>query len=123
MNLHNGNLIKLTVILGITSSLSIANIKSDIKNAPKLATVDNFNPTAFTNKPKEKIKKSSVLKAQRLLKSKGFLNSKPDGIIGFDTKQAVKAYQIEKKLDVTGVLNKETLNAMNLDWSKSNKTY
>jgi peptidoglycan hydrolase-like protein with peptidoglycan-binding domain len=121
MKLFNANLAKLTIILAVTSGLSIANI-----DASPITTgaVDNtFNPTAYTSKPKAKIDKSSVLKAQRLLKSKGMLNSSADGIAGFDTKQAVKEYQIEKKLDVTGILNKETLNAMSIDWEKTNKTY
>ncbi len=131
MKFFNGIPLKLTIIILITSGLCLASMETEsshmnsaVMNSPKVAQMgEDFNPTAYTRKPKATVSKSSVRDAQKLLKSQGFLKSNPDGIVGFETKQAVKAYQIEKKLDVTGVLDKETLNAMNVDWKKGHKTY
>jgi hypothetical protein len=82
--------------LAVTSDFSIANI--DTAPIPTGEVDSTLNPTAYTNKPSTKDNKSVILKSQRLLKSKGMLRSSADGIAGFDTKQAVEEYQIEKNL-------------------------
>ena len=53
-----------------------------------------------------------VKSLQQSLITLGFLNGKPDGIFGNQTKKAVKAFQRSKKLSADGIAGKKTLAAI-----------
>lgn len=53
--------------------------------------------------------------AQEALKTEGFYDGEATGAVNAETKAAIKRYQIRNGLEVTGSLNKETLEALNLD--------
>lgn len=69
---------------------------------------------------------ADVRAAQEQLQRKGFLNEKSDGIYGPATTHAVRAFQKNRELPVSGVIDEETLAALEeehaKDSGKSGKT-
>lgn len=66
----------------------------------------------FTNK--EKGSKGNVVEAiQNRLIELGFLSGKADGDFGSGTEKAVKAFQADRGLEVTGIVDEVTYNALN----------
>jgi hypothetical protein len=56
-----------------------------------------------------KVRKATVIAAQRALKAKGLFKPEPDGAYGPQTMAAVKAFQKGQKLAETGLLDIDTL--------------
>jgi peptidoglycan hydrolase-like protein with peptidoglycan-binding domain len=54
-----------------------------------------------------------VFVLQQMLASAGFLNASPNGYFGYQTRAAVRAFQINNSLSVTGTVNEATRNAVN----------
>jgi peptidoglycan hydrolase-like protein with peptidoglycan-binding domain len=65
-----------------------------------------------TGKATAPITKGKVRQAQAALKKAGFDPGPIDGIMGAKTMAAVRKYQTQKGLEVTGVINAETENAL-----------
>ena len=65
-----------------------------------------------TGKADASITKVKVRQAQAALKKAGFDPGAIDGIMGVKTMAAVRKYQTQKGLEVTGVINAETENAL-----------
>lgn len=68
---------------------------------------------------KEKIKnsdlsKATVKKAQRMLNERGY-DVSVDGFVGNETKKAVMKFQEDKKLEISGMLNMPTLEALGVE--------
>ena len=57
---------------------------------------------------------SIVGQVQRKLKKLGYYESKVDGEIGPGTRAAIRAYQEENKLEVTGQIDKALLGSLEL---------
>src|SRR5262245_42382196 len=55
---------------------------------------------------------NDVLAAQQRLKDRGYYSGRVDGVIGPNTEAALRAYQRDRGLTVTGQLEPETLNAL-----------
>lgn len=66
-----------------------------------------------TDKDPERI--ALVETVQRELTNRGLQIAEIDGIVGEDTTQALKEFQRQKGLAVTGAINQETVEALGLD--------
>jgi len=64
-----------------------------------------------------KSNKSSIAKAQEQLRSMGYYTGKIDGIAGPFTQSAVRNFQRERKLPITGKLDNNTLKAIDTAYS------
>jgi peptidoglycan hydrolase-like protein with peptidoglycan-binding domain len=53
-----------------------------------------------------------VLEAQKLLDQLGFNIGEPDGTLGTKTKNAIRLFQLQSGLEVTGEVTPELLDAM-----------
>jgi len=85
-----------------SDNIEIKRLAARIDKAAEKAALNynNNKPPAFINE--------KIGKYQWLLKNRNYYYKKIDGIIGPDTKMAIKAFQIDEGLTVTGELNKET---------------
>lgn len=63
-----------------------------------------------------KITKSIIKKVQTALKELGYQCGKIDGKLGKTTKKALKEYQEEHNLKVDGIIDKEVLEALDIDY-------
>ena len=57
---------------------------------------------------------STTAQVQRKLKTLGYYDSSVDGAIGPKTRAAIRAYQEENKLEITGQIDKELLTSLGL---------
>ena len=71
------------------------------------ASVSGTDP--FAGKPKVLTDKASIKQTQSLLNDKGYKAGTADGIIGRKTRSAVRAYQKDNKLRVTGTVTDQLL--------------
>jgi len=67
--------------------------------------------------------KGKITKVQEALKNEGYTISSVDGVMGPETRSALKKYQSENGLEESGRLNEKTISAMNikLDDASSNR--
>lgn len=63
---------------------------------------------------KYEISGADVVQLQRKLRSLGYLEGRADGLFNKDTEGAVKRFQYDKGLKVTGVVDRKTLDLLNL---------
>ena len=75
-----------------------------------LLLVINSTPNAFS-----KNSSHTILTAQQILKEKGYDPGKPDGIFGGMTRSALKKYQNDSNVSVTGELDKDTLRTLGIN--------
>lgn len=80
-----------------------------------------YDTASVTNKTsddtgKVKITKSIIKKVQRELNDLGYDCGKVDGVAGKKTKKAVKAYQKDYGLSVDGIIGKELLGSLGIDY-------
>jgi len=66
---------------------------------------------------------ATIRKAQQELKSQGHYAGAIDGVIGSQTAAAIRRFQLERKLKVTGQLNRQTLDALGLTPGSSKPTH
>jgi len=80
----------------------------------------NSAPTAVVDKnsPKEQIRQ-----VQQRLKDLGYYQMTVDGIFGNGTKEAVKAFQRDKKLHADGIIGENTLKALDISFANKAGKY
>src|SRR5690606_2340740 len=80
----------------------------------------NTKSTASTygNNAKTMMNKDMVKEVQEKLKDNNFSVGRVDGIYGPKTRSALMDYQRSEELEVTGRLNRETLDCLGVDSSK-----
>ncbi len=81
---------------------------------PGQARAAATQPTAAGAKPAAHPSRTLVTRAQRVLITEGRLKGKADGKMSPATRSAIRAYQKQKGLKITGTLSAETLARMGL---------
>ncbi len=71
------------------------------------ASVSSSDP--FAGKPKVLADKASIKETQSLLNAKGYKAGTADGIVGRNTRSAIRSYQKDNKLKVTGAVTDQLL--------------
>jgi peptidoglycan hydrolase-like protein with peptidoglycan-binding domain len=93
--------------------------KGTAKGAKKVGegVKDAFDPNEHKSKAAEEKTESSesVVKAQRVLKDKGYYDASVDGLMGPRTEAALRSFQEKEGLTPTGSLNKETRKKLGID--------
>lgn len=82
--------------------------------------------STYGNNSKTMMNKDMVKQVQEKLKDNNFSVGKVDGIYGPKTRSALMDYQRSEDLNVTGRLNRETLDSLGIDssnFSSSNEMY
>lgn len=77
-------------------------------------TVSVDSQTPFTITAEAAYNKATVKKVQEALNKQGYDCGTPDGIMGKKTKAAIKEYQADHDLKVTGTINSKLLNSLNV---------
>lgn len=77
-------------------------------------TVSVDSQTPFTITAEAAYNKATVKKVQEALNKQGYDCGTPDGIMGKKTKAAIKDYQADHDLKVTGTINSKLLNSLNI---------
>ncbi|MEW6349167.1 MAG: peptidoglycan-binding domain-containing protein [Thermodesulfobacteriota bacterium] len=100
------------------SRLSIALVAAIVLAAYSFAGVSFARENVVSKKPTAKsvasLEKSRVKEAQQALIASGF-KMKPSGVLGPQTRRALKQYQKKNGLKVTGRLDKATLGKMGIN--------
>jgi len=94
--------------LSITGAFDIAT-KNSLNN---IVTFTDSNTQEISNTGEIELSKEEKMKYQEILNNAGYDCGKPDGIIGKRTTSAIKEFQKECLLSVTGKLNYETISAL-----------
>lgn len=85
------------------------------EDVPSVFTGDETSQAAvspsdpFAGKPKTLTDKASVKQTQALLNAKGYKAGTADGIIGRNTRSAIRSYQKDNKLRMTGLVTDQLL--------------
>jgi peptidoglycan hydrolase-like protein with peptidoglycan-binding domain len=66
--------------------------------------------------------KEQIMEAQKMLKDKGYYTGEATGKLDPATRAAIRKYQEAEKIKVTGTLNRETLEKMNIALTDKQKT-
>lgn len=77
-------------------------------------TVSVAPQTPFTITAEAAYNKATVKKVQQALNKQGYDCGTPDGIMGKKTKAAIKEYQADHDLKVTGTINSKLLKSLNV---------
>ncbi|MCB9091983.1 MAG: peptidoglycan-binding protein [Halobacteriovoraceae bacterium] len=88
-----------------------------MRNDPVTRTYFNQPSSSMTETQKwqHSFTRSDIMVIQETLAERGFYEDRVDGIIGPKTKTAIREFQTLNDIKSTGVLDRETLNALNLD--------
>jgi hypothetical protein len=84
---------------------------------PDIAVVSN-TPAVVTVQAAS-YSKSTIIKVQKKLNQSGYDCGKADGVVGSKTKAAIKKYQKDNNLKVTGTINSSLLKALNIKETKT----
>jgi peptidoglycan hydrolase-like protein with peptidoglycan-binding domain len=70
-----------------------------------------------TTQQEQNLSKDEIKQAQQALDQKGFKAGEADGVLGPETKSAIKELQQKQKLNATGELDSQTLSALGVSMS------
>ena len=82
--------------------------------APTMAPVRVQNTNAKKRGPVFRANKDQVKQAQAILKQRGFYAGEQTGKLDADTRAGLRKYQAAENIKVTGTLNRQTLEKMNI---------
>ena len=108
--------------LALASALVVASLSASALSAQTSAAPSKPSPSATSHAPAVHAKVDSsksmtwttdqIKEAQEGLAKAGFYKGKPTGQFNADTRKALKRYQKQNKLPVTGRLDNEVLNKL-----------
>jgi hypothetical protein len=75
---------------------------------------NGYEPATYTNQPPEYDTGSRVSDVQRALAREGYYDGPIDGRLGNATRKALRRYQSDHDLDVTGAINRAVIEALQL---------
>jgi peptidoglycan hydrolase-like protein with peptidoglycan-binding domain len=101
---------KLIVSLSILLILPLLSVSASAQGEVKAESAEQF-----------RITEKEVVAVQTELSRRGFYNSKPTGILDRNTRAAVRAYQTETGLQVTGRIDRETYEKLELPYPATGK--
>lgn len=83
-----------------------------------VASANNSSSSSNTMSDKtiRMVEVDTIRSTQRALKDEGY-NVKVDGVLGPNTQQAIREFQTDRELSITGKLNSETLSALDVNSS------
>ena len=91
-------------------------VGEDANSAPLDMTKINFNDGQRANSDakagKAGVTKRNIMEAQRLLNEKGYDVGTPDGRMGSKTQQAIRNFQRDKKIKITGTPTQATMDKL-----------
>ena len=70
----------------------------------------------------QKLSKDEIQQVQQALDQKGFKSGQPDGVLGPETKNAIKEFQQKQGWNATGELDNQTLSALGVSTNGQNAT-
>jgi uncharacterized membrane protein len=97
-------------------SVALTDSQKGVPKPPKPETPDSEKKPPIFRATKDQIKE-----AQALLKGKGFYSGEANGELNEDTREGLRKYQATNEIKVTGTLNRETLEHMNVQLTEKQK--
>jgi peptidoglycan hydrolase-like protein with peptidoglycan-binding domain len=79
-------------------------------------------PPAQQSMQEQNLSKDEIQKIQQALDQKGFKSGQPDGVLGPETKNAIKEFQQKQGWNGTGELDNQTLSALGVSTNGQNAT-
>src|ERR1700731_261088 len=70
----------------------------------------------------QNLSKDEIRQVQQALDQKGFKSGQPDGVLGPETKNAIKEFQQKQGWNATGELDNQTLSALGVSTNGQNAT-
>lgn len=106
------------ILLTLAFSLSIS-----AQNTTSNTTSGSSDPAAVVKekKPVFRATKDQIKQVQAILKERSFYNGEQSGKLDDTTRIGLQKYQLASDLKITGTLNKETLEKMNIPLTDSQK--
>jgi peptidoglycan hydrolase-like protein with peptidoglycan-binding domain len=101
----------LTLLLAV----SIASATQNTNSTATTTMQDNMNAKPRARRgPVFRANKEQIKQAQAMLKQRGFYAGEETGKLDADTRAGLKKYQEAETMKVTGTLNRDTLQKMNI---------
>jgi peptidoglycan hydrolase-like protein with peptidoglycan-binding domain len=99
-------------------NIALTDKQKEIPVSPNsFASAGDDKKTDKSDKPKKAVfraNKEQVMQAQKMLKDKGFFTGEQTGKLDDATRDGIRKFQESVSMKVTGTLNKETLEKMNI---------
>lgn len=112
----------LSLLLALPCPVATAQGNSNA-NSNLNSTTTNTNSNKNKRRgPVFRANKDQVTQAQTMLTQRGFYNGEATGKLNPDTRAALKKYQQAESLNVTGTLNRATLEKMNITLTERQKS-
>ncbi len=107
-----------------TTDTHYVTIKDDYasKNTTNRATGRHYSSFSNDYRQPESLANAQVIALQQELKLQGFYEGKIDGLLGAETKEAVRAYQEANNMRVTGSMNTAMLEDMGIFYDPATTT-
>ena len=112
----------------LSTSLSLLLLSSIAFTAAAAQTPSTSSTGTSATKPTKKrgpvfrANKDQIKQAQAIVKQRGFYTGEQTGKLDADTRAGLKKYQAAESLNVTGTLNKVTLEKMGITLTDKQKT-
>jgi hypothetical protein len=97
---------------GFAHAAAYSSKSTGATNLPPAQTQMHTMSSKTTRTSTTKVSKSEVKQAQEKLRQKGLYRGRTDGIIGRETKTALRTFQRKNGLPVTGSLDRRTMSAL-----------
>lgn len=113
------NLLLSTVAVLALAAAMPASAQQSRSNQPSAAQ----QPSATQqNMQEQNLSKDEIQQVQQALDQKGFKSGQPDGVLGPETKNAIKEFQQKQGWNATGELDNQTLSALGVSTNGQNAT-
>jgi peptidoglycan hydrolase-like protein with peptidoglycan-binding domain len=113
------NLLLSTVAVLALAAAMPASAQQSRSNQPSTAQ----QPSAAQQSMQEQnLSKDEIQQVQQALDQKGFKSGRPDGVLGPETKNAIKEFQQKQGWNASGELDNQTLSALGVSTNGQNAT-
>lgn len=113
------------ILLATLSLLFVFSAHVAAQNSNGSTMTSNANAAVKPKKPRKPIfraNKDQIKQAQKILKDRGFYLGEETGKLDTDTRAGLKKYQTAETINVTGTLNRVTLEKMGIVLTDKQKT-